>query len=223
MTDLDPEEFEDPRDPSTPSVAREYRRRRSAREAPYRLMVVGVVVLTLINFSAYYAVNLPSSPVEYGLPPASATADNVTFGATSLSSATCGNGQSMVVETVPWENATVPPSTGNLFFELVESLDGDIDGGAAPSPVFNATSVCADRPISANPSWYVVLRDPGGSNIAAYSYSSGWLILDHQSSAPVADGSTLVFASEPQVSGLSFELCALGGTAYGYIYACAPL
>jgi hypothetical protein len=206
-----------------PSVAREYRRRRDHREAPYKGMVIGLVVLAAINFSAYYGLNLPSSGAVGGPSPPSGVPDNVTLGAASLQNTTCGDGKSMVTESVPWVNASIPPTTDQVFLEIIESLDGDVDGGPAPAPTVTATSVCAAAPLTIAPSWYVVLRSPMGPNVAVFSYSTNWVVLSGGAYAPIQDGSVLVLVADPGLSGRSFTLCALGGPSAPDINACATL
>jgi hypothetical protein len=209
-------------------MAREYRQRRDRREAPYRMMFAALIVLALVNFTAYYGVHAGNSGGSggspFGLPSSGGPSDNVTLGTPTVRNTTCGDGQNMTTESVPWVSATVVPSTGDVFLEIVELLDGDVDGGPEPAPTVTATSVCASAPLTVAPSWYAVLQAPVGANVAVFSYSTNWIILDHSAATvPIYDGSTLVVVADPQLSGASFELCALGGPGGLSISVCAEL
>jgi hypothetical protein len=190
--------------------------------------VYGLLVLGVLNIAGYYAVNASgtgSNAAPIGPVPVTAggPSDNVTFGHPAFSSATCGDGQNITVESVPWVSATVAPVTSQVFVEVVEQLDGDIDGGPEPTPAVTATSVCAGAPLDSPPSWYVVLRAPAGENIAVFSYSTNWVILSHTANAPIANASTLVLIANPQLSGTSLSLCVMGDIGTVPIQGCQDL
>jgi hypothetical protein len=214
-------------EPETPSPARDYRRRRDRNRALVNTAVYPLLILGLLSFTGYYAENANgpgSAGAPVSLPPVtSATADNVTFGTPSLHTTTCGDGRNTSVEWVPWVSARTPPVTSQVFMEVVEQLDGDIDGGPEPVPSVNATSVCEGAPLSTAPSWYVVLRAPGGENVAAFSYTTNWMILGHSSSVRIANGSTFLFVADPELSGASLSLCVVGDIGALSIQGCVDL
>jgi hypothetical protein len=211
----------------TPSPAREYRRRRDRNRDLIRLTVYPLLVLGLLNFGGYFAENTsgPGSPEAPVSPPpvASVAADNVSFGSPSLHTTTCGDGRNTTVEWVPWVSARTPPVTSQLFMEVVEQLDGDIDGGSEPVPAVTPSSVCAEAPLTTTPSWYVVLRAPSGDNVAVFSYTSSWIILDHSANVRIANGSTFLLVADPQLSGTSMSLCASGDVGALSIQGCVDL
>lgn len=190
------------------------------------MVVFALLFLGVVNFVAYYALNAPG-PTSGGGSVNSAPGgptDSVTLGTPSLHSAVCGNGATVTTESVTWVGADVTPTTGQVYLEVVELLDGDVDGGSAPVPTVTNSSVCGGSPLAVNPSWYVVLQAPAGANIASYSYPTGWVILDPASGTPpISNGSTLVLVSDPPLAGTSFALCAMGGIDGLSIDACAQL
>jgi hypothetical protein len=176
-----------------------------------------------VNFTAYYALNESSSEGNPSNAPSS-NIDSVYFGLTSVYATKCGDGANVTTESVAWLNATVAPSTRQVFLEVVELLDGDIDGGPAPAPMVTFSSVCADSPPATSPSWYVVLEAPDGGNVAYFSYSTGWEILDHvNGAAPISNGSRLIVVANPLLTDRSFDLCTTGIVGTETLRACAEL
>jgi hypothetical protein len=205
------------------SLAREYRRRRDRRQAPYHMMVAALLLLGMVNFTAYYGLHAAAPGSPNGTP-TGGLADNLTLGAPSLHTTTCGDGRNITTEWVPWVGAQFVPSTNQVFVEVQELLDGDIDGGPAPTPSVTADSFCSGSPPSTSPSWYVVLRPPVGNNVAFFSYSSNWVILNHASAdIPITNGSTLVLVANPPLAGRSFALCIMGETGARFLNACSQL
>ncbi|MGI0053100.1 MAG: hypothetical protein ACREC5_00290 [Thermoplasmata archaeon] len=174
-------------------------------------------ILLIGNFVGYFGVDasppIPSSTGGLSVPGPTGVVplDPVTFGAPSVHSAICGDGSPEITEWVPWLSAQVPPRTNQVFLEIVELLDGDVDGGPGAGPAVNATSVCTGAPLDHAPSWYVVLRTPGGTNVAVFSYPAGWDDLGAGAGGvPLENGSTLVLVADPGLSRLSFGLCVFG-------------
>lgn len=218
---------EDPARPPELSVAREYRRRRDRQQAPYRMVVAALVVLGLLNFAAYYGIHGsilgPSGNGSLTVSGPSGPTDNVTLGTPTIHNTTCGDGRTVQTEWVPWVGAQVAPTTAQVILEVAELLDGDVDGGPTPAPTVTATSLCPGAPPSVSPSWYVVLRDPAGANVATFSYATSWVILSHLAAAEIFNGSALVMVADPPLAGTSFALCVLGTVGAPSISACAQL
>ncbi|MCI4327013.1 MAG: hypothetical protein L3K16_05190 [Thermoplasmata archaeon] len=217
-----------PSESSDSSPARAYRRRRDRRQSQINTGLFGLLVLGILNLAGYYALNA-SGPGASGSPlapvagPGGAAADNVSFGTATQHSTTCGDGRNATVESLPWVGAGTPPLTSQVFLEVVEQLDGDLDGGPEPTPAVTATSVCAGAPLTAAPSWYAVLRAPSGDNVAVFSYSTNWLILNHAASASIPNGSTLLLLANPALSGTSLALCVVGDVGATPVQGCANL
>lgn len=148
----------------------------------------------------------------------------INFGTAISASTPCADGRTITVEDVPWMSASPALSTGEVVFELVELIDGDIDGGPTPAPGVTPSYVCGAPLATPWASWYLVLQGPAGLNLGYYSYSQGWVDLGSPGSAvPIADGSTLIFVSSQSFAGLSFGLCAVGVVGGPLINVCAPL
>lgn len=213
-TDPDPE-GPDPSPISFP-IAEAYRRRRARRNAPRRLTVSAVLGLGFLTLIGYYgnaalsAANLPGvgtllGPAEGPLPPV------VTLGTPVVHNTTCGDGRTIRTESVPWTRSDPPVSTDSIYLVVEELLDGDVDGGPAPAPVVSPTSVCPGAPPTVAPSWYVVLQDPTGANIAYFTYAQGWTFLDNATtSISVLNGSSLEVVAVPFLGGTSYGLCVFG-------------
>jgi len=212
-------------------VAREYRRRRDRRRGPYRLGAVSYIFLVVVTFAIYYGQSAfaPAAPPSVngggtssgGAP---ARVAYLSFGTPTVQNATCGDGTVFPTVVVPWESSRVPLSTHDIFLEIVELLDGDVSGGPAPAPFVTASNVCAGSPPTASPTWYAVLQDPNGANVAYFSYSQAWVVLHPPpSSLPIANGSALIVVATPFLSGLSFGLCVVGGAGTAPINECAQL
>jgi hypothetical protein len=207
-----------PLGPAT-SVARAYRRRRDRERRPFRLATATLLVLSVVSLGLYYGMggfsggNLSSQATgndSAGGPGTEIALPFVTFGTPVVHNATCGDGRAFPVETVPWTSSNVPISTQGIFLELIESIDGDVDGGPAPAPSVSLSDVCSSAPPNTFPSWYAVLQGPSGQNSAYYSYNQGWVMLDPSvSTITIANDSALVFVQLPLPAGLSFELCVL--------------
>lgn len=206
-----------------PSAARAYHYARDRRRRPFEQGTVAGLVVAFAACAIFYSQNLP--PPSSGIA-SSATSDtgNVTLGQPVTETVTCGNGHPFVVESVPWEKARVPEATDQIFLELVELIDGDIDGGPEPSPMVSGTSACAGAPPTASPAWYVVLAAPNGVNVAYFTYTQGWTDLPPASGPlPIANGSALIVLAVPSVAGLSFGLCVLNDVGTATVDACAEL
>ncbi len=209
------------------SVSREYLRRRDHRRLPRVGAALAVAIIGVVAGVSFYATHLPPAPAP-GSPAAtggpSGPTINIDFGTTTVGNATCGDGRTAQIESIPWQSSTPALAPAELFFELEETLDGDIDGGPGPVPSVTPTSVCARAPIQVSPTWYAVLKDPNGTNFAVYAYSQGWIFLNSSAaSRPVPDGSTVVMVSNPSVAGLSFALCVFGDVNLPYFTECALL
>lgn len=220
-------------EPTRRSIAREYRHRRARRE-PFRATVYLGVLVALGALVVYFAENVGPGPIGPALTGNNSTSAGgtggptktitVTFGTTAQRTVTCGDGQTFPAEFVPWQGSSQGLSTSQVFFELVELIDGDIDGGPGPVPSVTGSLVCAGAPPHTYDAWYVVLQNPVGANIAYFTYSAGWVMLEpHQLSVPIQNDSTLVFLSDPNVSGLSFGLCVLGDVGPASLDDCASL
>lgn len=212
------------------SAAREYRRARARRRGPYEFAVGFLVLVGVIVSVVYYATNLPSTSPALSASTSSrggagGIPQYILFGPPSLRNVTCGDGRNFEAEVVPWVAARISIQTDDIFLELTELIDGDIDGGPTPTPAVTASSVCAGAPPHVSPSWYIVLQSPAGVNLAWYSYSQGWVVLGSSTvtSIPIANDSSLVLLSVPSVWGLSFGMCALGDVGSADIDSCAPL
>jgi hypothetical protein len=213
------------------SSASEYRLRRERRERPFRLAVPLLVVITVVILTVYYyqGAGTPGSTSNSGGgapagPGASNELPSVTFGVPIVHNTTCGDGQVFAVETVPWISTNVPLSTATFYLALVETIDGDRDGGPAPAPLINASSMCTGGPPASFPTWYAVLQNPSGANIGYYAYTQGWVMLDPSvTSVVVANGSALVLAELPLPNGLSFALCVYSNIGAPYVSDCAGL
>jgi hypothetical protein len=230
MNETAPPAADLPPDPSTavPSLAGEYRRRRDRRERPRRRALFAAVVVGPVILAVYYGVHAPGpgalAAENPSLPLPHVYLDSVTLGTPAVQNVTCGDGATVKTELVPWVNASVEPTTHQVFLEITELLDGDVDGGSAPNPTVTSSSVCAGAAPTVTPSWYVVLRSPNGTNVAVFSYSSNWVILNQASSElGIANGSSLILVANPSLAGLTFGLCALGVTEYLSLWTCAQL
>jgi hypothetical protein len=218
---------------SAASLARNYRRAREGRRKRSTGIVLVLTVVTLAGLVFYFGANPRGlGPGNVGNPGAGAGngsgstvyLPSITFGSVTEWNTTCGNGQSYPVETVPWLNSNVPLSTRGMFFELVELIDGDVDGGAAPAPSISPSAVCDAATPSPFPSWYAVLQNPNGTNVGYYSYSQGWGFLNASTAAmTIPNGSALVFVQNPLPAGLSFALCALSDVGAPPFDDCAQL
>jgi hypothetical protein len=219
-----------PPDPAT-SAARVYRRKRDRRRVPYRVAALAYIFLVVMTFSIYYGQSAfaPSPPPSSGGGGSSSggaprNTHYITFGDPTVHDTTCGDGTVFPTETVPWVGSRVALTTHDIFLEVVELLDGDVTGGPTPTPSVNATSVCAGAPPTSSPTWYVVLQNPSGANVAYFSYSQGWAILDPPyTPVTIANGSALVLVPFPQLAGTSFGICVLAVVGTASIGDCAQL
>ena len=214
------------------SAARAYRRARARRRGPFEFLAGFAVVLAAVALVGFYGQHLPpASNASAGTPgglgavvPPSNAPPYLVLGTTGHRTVTCGSGQSFSAETVQWQASQTPLTTDQLFLEVQELIDGDLIGGPAPTPAVTTDYVCAGSAPSANPSWYAVLEDPAGVNVAYFSYASGWVPLDPSvSSVHIVDGSTFVLLAVPDLSGSSFGLCFVGNEGGPSFDQCAQL
>jgi hypothetical protein len=201
-----------------------HRRRRTVQ----CLAVVFVVALGLYCGQSVYAFSqVPPPPMPTGGANSSddsGVQPSITFGTPVVENATCGDGTSLPVEVVPWNSSNVPVSTDGIFLELVELIDGDIDGGPAPPPAITQSQVCAEGPPTSFPAWYAVLQGPGAFNLGYYAYSQGWVFLNESVPAvTIPNGSAFVFVQSPLPAHLSFALCVLADQGYVPFDDCAQL
>lgn len=187
-------------------------------------MVLGtLIVLALVTFYVAFG---PAGRVGAGTGASSTSTSTgsvvVDFGAPIVATATCLNGQSTSVEAVPWLGSSAPLSTANISVELVELIDGDVDGGPIAPPSVTPNYVCGQAFESAWAAWYVVLANPSGENLAYYSYSTGWVNLAGVT-VPIENGSSLTLVSDPSFAGLSFALCVIGHVGGPTIDSCDQL
>jgi hypothetical protein len=196
-----------PRGPS----AEEYHRVRDHRRRTRGRISGSLLLVTIVVLGLYYGPGALTHPGGSSNASTQAILPVATLGNTTTFNTTCGNGALYPVDSVPWVSSNVPMSTATFHLEEVELIDGDVDGGPEPTPVINATAVCAGAPPSVSPTWYTVLQSPSGSNLAYYTYTAGWVFLSPSvTQMVVANGSTLVLVADPFVGGLSFGLCVIG-------------
>lgn len=159
-----------------------------------------------------------------GPPPPSTGGITVDLGGPILATATCADGETTSMEAVPWLSASPALSTAVIYLEVVELVDGDIDGGPTPYPTVTTDSLCGAPLATPWVSWYAVLQDPAGANVAFYSYSQGWVDLGHSAQpTPIANGSALVLVSDPSFASRSFGFCVVGGPGATALRVCTPL
>jgi hypothetical protein len=203
-----------------PGSATAFRRalRRTARR---RAAAIGIAVV--VAAAALAVLTGPGGHFGAGgaaAPPSGALVLGTPIPATT----TCTNGESAPMEAVPWVGADPPLTTANITLELVELIDGDVDGGPTPAPSVTVASVCGAPWVTGWASWYAVLQNPAGANVAYFSYSQGWVDLAAPGQPlPIGNGSTLVLISDPSFANLSFGLCVLGIVGGPSLDVCAQL
>ncbi len=171
-------------------------------------VAAGVVVLMVI--AAYLVVIPPTSPSRSS-PGSPFAGVAVHLGNSSLDVVTCGTGTSVIAERVPWISATTRVTTAQIVM-LVSDVDGDILSDTGPSPNVTSSNSCAGAPPEPRPlagvgndfSWYVVLSNPNGTNVAFFTITQGWVLVPAGPSTPltVANGSALTLFCTPSVSRL---------------------
>jgi hypothetical protein len=215
-----------------PSLSGKYRRERAQRRRPSQVLVRLLILLAVIGLSFYYGPTVFASfanPPDGagGNAPGSGTASvdpSISFGTPTVYNVTCGDGVILPVESVPWVGSNVPLATSQIYLELVELIDGDIDGAPAPPPAVTSTSVCAGAVPNTFPAWYAVLQAPGATNLGYFAYSQGWHFLNSSAtSVAIANGSALVFVQRPLPDHLSFALCVTNDLNTPPFYDCAHL
>jgi hypothetical protein len=136
----------------------------------------------------------------------------VTFGTPTTSNVTCGNGANVTLETVPWDHATATVRTGDIVLEVRELFDGDVVGGPTVTPDVTTTNDCAGAPPGSGHSWYAVLANPAGTNLASFSYSQAWTPINGAPpSVIVTNGATVTILIVPAVANLGYGLFVYGG------------
>lgn len=183
--------------------------RKDQRRRQVRWTVATVIVALLVVGA--YLVLLPPTPAGRSGTHSPLSGFSVELGNASLGVVTCGSGTAVVAERVPWINATTPVSTAQIVM-LVVDVDGDVLSDTGPSPNVTSSNSCAGAPPAPRPqagvgndfSWYVVLSDPAGANVAFFTISQGWVLLAAGPSSPltVANGSALTLICTPSVSRL---------------------
>lgn len=216
-------------EPSRQSLAGDFRRQRDGRGRRHRtvLGVLFVAGLLALGFFFVPGASLNGSQGRSGGGSSSSAPSgsvSVVLGPAVVATTTCSDGKSATVEGVPWVSASAPVSTNQITLEIQELIDGDIDGGPTAYPSVSASYVCGAPLVSAWTSWYAVLQNPGGVNIAFFSYSQSWVNLNQPGAGiTIANGSTLFVVSDPSYAGVSFALCALGDAGAPTISVCGQL
>lgn len=147
------------------------RHRSARREVVQDLVVVVVIVLGVF---AILTARPGGAPNDY-VPPSPGPAIAVHLGSPSVTSVSCGNGESAYAERIPWTNSTQPVTTGDVNLRVYEIWDGDYYGD--PGAVANVTSsnVCAGAAPSDTARWYAVLTGPNGTNLLTYTQAHPWV------------------------------------------------
>ncbi len=216
-------------EPVRPARASEFRVRSYRRDQRRRtvlgvLLVVGIVALGLF-FAPGASLSGSQGASSGGSSPSGPSGSvTVNLGPATVATTTCSDGKTTTTEGVPWVSSSAPVSTSEIALELQELIDGDIDGGPTAYPSVSASYLCGAPVQSAWTSWYAVLQNPAGANIAFFSYSQGWVNLNQPGvGITIADGSTLFVLSDPSYAGLSFALCVLGDVGAPTINVCGEL
>ena len=178
------------------------RKRGEVRRNQYVAVLLIVVILGAAG--AYAVISAPPSSSGGGSGPVPIT---VVLGTPAGGSVTCGDGKSMVTEHVAWLNSSAPVSTSQFRLEVQEIGDGDVIGADNPPGIVTPTNLCLG---SAQPyvyDWYGVLEAPNGTNIATYTYASGWQGVP-PATVPVemAVNATFVLVSASDFIGLGYAL-----------------
>ncbi len=170
--------------------------------------VVGVALLVLVA----YLVVVPDLRPPPGSSVAPTGGSLVRLGPAALGVVPCSTGPAAIAERIPWINASVTVTTDDAILVVVD-LDGDTLYSTGPLPSVSASSDCAgalptpnwtaSSGLNVGFSWYVVLSDPSGTNIAYYTLTQGWLPVGNGPwPAPIANGSALTLVCNPTVSHL---------------------
>lgn len=176
--------------------------RGEVRRNQYVAIVLIVVILAAAG--AYAVVSAPPSPSGGASGPSSIS---VVLGAPVGGSVTCGDGKSMVTEHVPWLNSSVPVATSQFRLEVQEIGDGDVIGADNAPGLVTPTNLCLGNAQPYVYDWYGVLESTNGTNVATYTYSSGW-----QGVAPATvpvemeTNDTFVLVSASDFIGLGYAL-----------------
>ncbi len=211
------------RTPRSAGSFRSSRRRRTRRNAA---VAVALVALSLLGFTLLVG---PDGRLGPGSGPAGggSSSGNLTIdlGAPVVATTTCADGESTPLEAVPWLSASPSVTTDEVGFQLVELIDGDVDGGALPVPSVTATSLCGAPLVTPWVAWYVVLESPTGADLADFTYSHGWIDVDGVSGAQtIPNGSQIDLLSDPaSFAHLSFGLCVVGNLGAPTVNVCAQL
>jgi len=169
--------------------------------------VVVVVALAVIAGLAYLYLIRPT--------PAPAPAPiSVVLGTPTTGSVTCA-GATLQTETLPWVSSSGPVTNTQLSMEIFAAGEGNEIGGNNGPATVTTGSLCTGGAPTGTYDWYAVLVAPGGSNLASYTYSTGWQSVS--SSPPpyaVTVGSALTIVSTHSNAGVGdgFRLdCVPGG------------
>lgn len=215
--------------PSRHPLAGDFRRQRNRRDRRARTVVGVLLVAGLVTLAVFfgpgaspYGSQGPSNGGSSSSGPSGSV--SVTLGPVIVATTTCADGESTTMEILPWVSASAPVSTNEIMLEIHELIDGDIDGGPTAYPSVSASYVCGAPLQSAWTSWYAVLQNPAGINVAFFSYSQGWVNLNQPGvGITIENGSTLAVLSDPSYAGVSFALCVLGDVGAPTINECGEL
>ena len=184
-----------------------FRKDKRRRRVRWTIAVGGVVLIVI----AAYIVFIPPISPSRSSPGSPFAGVDVHLGNSSLDVVTCGTGTSVIGERVPWIYATTRVTTAQIVM-LVSDVDGDILSDTGPAPDVTASNSCAGAPPEPRPlagvgndfSWYVVLSNPNGTNVAFFTITQGWVLVPSGPSTPltVANGSALTLFCTPSVSRL---------------------
>ncbi len=197
---------------SSPGRAAAYRSRVAGRrrERLERTLEVAAVVVILVGV---YAV-LTARPVAPGSNPIVVPTGppiRVQLGDPVTGSIACGAGGNATLQTVPWENATAPVTTGVIQIRVVQLGDGDVLGDNGVGANATPGSACAGSPPTPTQRWYGVLAGPNGTNLATFTFNQEW----HSTSeapwdVPVENGSLIRIVENPSLAGVGYGLQVVG-------------
>lgn len=182
------------------------RREREGRSVRAVLIVAAVLGAALIVtappnslLSGSGSAGGPGPPVE------------VTFGAPSVSTVTCGAGGTAYAEVIPWTGSSRPVTTGDIDMVVYAIFNGDNIGlGNSPANA-TASNVCEGSPPSPTALWYVVLQAPNGTNVLTYTIADSWTSLSGGSSnVGIANESSLVLVTDASLAGTGRGLKLIG-------------